>query len=143
MKKRDIVRELLLPVLVGLCSLWLLLDDVFLPNRLMPGFGLMAVIALSLLAQAIGVLVSYNGPRHYLSAALIGAATFGLIPWCAGIGRLAPWLMAVLGGAIYCLTELLAGLICDRFGPGKGNRRAAFLSILLLYLAAQGFQGFL
>lgn len=143
MKKRDIVRELLLPVLVGVCSLWLLLDNVYLPNRLVPSFGLMAMIALSLLAQAIGVLVSYNGPRNYLSAALIGAASFGLIPWCAGVGRLAPWLMAMLGGAIFCLTELLAGLICDRFGPDKGSRRAAFFSILLLYLAAQGFQGLL
>lgn len=143
MKKRDVVRELLLPALVGLCALWLLLDEVFLPNRRMPAFGLMAVIALSLLAQAVGVLVSYGGPRHYISAVVIGAVSFGLIPWCAGVGRLAPWLMALLGGGIYCLTEFLAGLICDRFGPGKGNKCAAFFSILLLYLAAQGFQGFL
>ena len=143
MKKRDILRELLLPVLAGLFALVLLLADVFAPNRLMPHFDLMGIIALSLVAQAIGVLVSYNGPRHYLAAILLGAATFGLIPWCAGVSSLAPWLMAILGGGIYGLTELLAGLICDRFGPAKGGRLSACLSLLLLFLAAQGLHGLL
>ena len=92
-----------LAAVVGLGCLAAVLYRVFLPAAVLPAVGLPAAAACSLLALAAEAYLSKGVPRrNWGLTLLLGALTFGLLPWAAGLTAGTEAVrFAVVGGAAF------------------------------------------
>ena len=98
-----------LAAVVGLGCLAAVLYRVFLSAAVLPAVGLPAAAACSLLALAAEAYLSKGVPRrNWGLTLLLGALTFGLLPWAAGLtaGTEAVRFAVVGGAAFGALTRL-------------------------------------
>ena len=98
-----------LAAVVGLGCLAAVLYRVFLSAAVLPAVGLPAAAACSLLALAAEAYLSKGVPRrNWGLTLLLGALTFGLLPWAAGLtagARL--YTVAIFGTAVLGLVYIL------------------------------------
>ena len=92
-----------LAAVVGLGCLAAVLYRVFLSAAVLPAVGLPAAAACSLLALAAEAYLSKGVPRrNWGLTLLLGALTFGLLPWAAGLTAGTEAVrFAVVGGAAF------------------------------------------
>lgn len=134
--------SLLLTALLSCALLCMLLARSFMPQIILPkasirNFALICLITLALDQQN----ASYTAWRI---GAPIAAADFGLLPWAAGFASSAEiWKNALAGGVVFLLSAQLYASICDRLAVDKAGKCAPPLCALGLFLAMQGFNGFL
>ena len=93
--QKNYTLNILLAAVVGLASLAALLCRVFLPAAILPVVSLPAVAALVLIALVLECYLTKPIPqRDWGVTGLLGALTFGLLPFGAGSG----WSPAAPGG---------------------------------------------
>ena len=120
-----------LAAVLGLGCLAAVLYRVFLSAAVLPAVGLPAAAACSLLALAAEAYLSKGVPRrNWGLTLLLGALTFGLLPWAAGLtaGTEAVRFAVVGGAAFGALTFLFTSLRAPRLRPIRtagppGHRR--------------------
>ena len=141
-----------LAAVVGLGCLAAVLYRVFLPAAVLPAVGLPAAAACSLLALAAEAYLSKGVPRrNWGLTLLLGALTFGLLPWAAGLtaGTEAVRFAVVGGAAFGALTFLFTSLRerlasrRERLASGPSGRLAPLVTAGILFLACQCFAGML
>ena len=112
-----------LAAVVGLGCLAAVLYRVFLSAAVLPAVGLPAAAACSLLALAAEAYLSKGVPRrNWGLTLLLGALTFGLLPWAAGLtaGTEAVRFAVVGGAAFGALTFLFTSrLFSVALPPGR------------------------
>ena len=116
-----------LAAVVGLGCLAAVLYRVFLSAAVLPAVGLPAAAACSLLALAAEAYLSKGVPRrNWGLTLLLGALTFGLLPWAAGLtaGTEAVRFAVVGGAAFGALTIRTAG------PPGHRRHSVSGLPVL-------------
>lgn len=130
-----------LAAVVGLGCLAAVLYRVFLSAAVLPAVGLPAAAACSLLALAAEAYLSKGVPRrNWGLTLLLGALTFGLLPWAAGTEAVR---FAVVGGAAFGALTFLFTSLRERLASGPSGRLAPLVTAGILFLACQCFAGML
>ena len=118
-----------LAAVVGLGCLAAVLYRVFLSAAVLPAVGLPAAAACSLLALAAEAYLSKGVPRrNWGLTLLLGALTFGLLPWAAGLTAGTEAVrFAVVGGAAFGALTFLFTSLRERLasGPAGGGAPGA------------------
>ena len=130
-----------LAAVVGLGCLAAVLYRVFLPAAV----RLPAAAACSLLALAAEAYLSKGVPRrNWGLTLLLGALTFGLLPWAAGLTAGTEAVrFAVVGGAAFGALTFLFTSLRERLASGPSGRLAPLVTAGILFLACQCFAGML
>ena len=133
-----------LAAVVGLGCLAAVLYRVFLPAAVLPA-GPAAAAACSLLALAAEAYLSKGVPRrNWGLTLLLGALTFGLHPWAAGLTAGTEAVrFAVVGGAAFGALTFLFTSLRERLASGPSGRLAPLVTAGILFLACQCFAGML
>lgn len=144
MKRNIYFLNLLHSGLVAALCLWAMLVRTFAPSALIPEISIPLMVLVTVVSLTAEHYLGGGKKRAWLGSALIGAASFALLPLCAGLTLSQPvWLLFLCGGAVFFLTTLLYTSICDRMASGPAAKLAPVANALLLFLAAQFFQGIL
>ena len=111
----------------------------------LPAVGLPAAAACSLLALAAEAYLSKGVPRrNWGLTLLLGALTFGLLPWAAGLTAGTEAVrFAVVGGAAFGALTFLFTSLRERLASGPSGRLAPLVTAGILFLACQCFAGML
>ena len=120
-RKKRILNILLVAVLVR----------TFAPIIIIPALDIPNMVLLSLAALLLDHYVAKNARRCYLCIPVLGALTFGLLPFAA----------CFVGGVVFTVVTLLFTSIQDRLSSGPAAKAAPVLSAVGLYLACQCFMG--
>ena len=133
-----------LAAVLGIAVLIAVLVRTFAPNVIIPALDIPSMTALSLLALLADHYLAKDAKRCYICISLLGALTFGLLPFAAGfVTAMEALKLAVLGGVVFTAATLLFSSIQERLSSGPAAKAAPILSALGLYLAAQIFAGWL
>ena len=136
--QKNYTLNILLAAVVGLASLAALLCRVFLPAAILTVVSLPAVAALVLIALVLECYLTKPIPqRDWGVTGLLGALTFGLLPFGAGLTAGGEAVrLAVVGGAAFLFTTLR-----ERLVSGRAGRLAPLVTGGVLFLACQCFIG--
>lgn len=141
--RKSYLLNIILAAVVGLASLAALLYRVSLPAAILPVVSLPAVAALVLLALVLECyLTKKPARRDWAVTGLLGALTFGLLPFGAGltVGGEAVRLAAV-GGAAFLILTFLFTTLRERLVSGRAGPLAPLVTGGVLFLACQCFIG--
>lgn len=143
-RNRSLLLNVILAAVVGLACLCVLLWRTFAPAAVLPELNVPVVTALSLAALVVERYLAPGARRAWVPLILLGGATLGLLPWCAGLVSAAQALeLCLLGGAVFAVTAMLYTSMADRLSSGPVCRAAPVLSAFLLFLAGQCLTGLL
>ena len=142
MKQNKYLLNTLLTVVVGVAALICLLVRTFAPSVVIPNLDIPNMVLLSLVALLADRYLAGYTKRCYWLVAILGAATFGLLPYAAAFATLTQALKnALVGGVVFTVITALYTSIEDRLSSGPACKAAPILSALGLYLAVQCFAG--
>ena len=144
MKKNTYFLNLLLAVLTAALCLWGMLVKTFAPSVVLPRESIPMMVLLMSIALAAEYYFGGGNKREWIGSTVLSGITFSLLPWCAGLTGDAPlWLLFLCGAAVFTLTTLLYTSMVKRMKSGRCGKAAPAVNALLLFLAAQFFQGIL
>ena len=111
----------------------------------MTRFPFFHALSCSLLALAAEAYLSKGVPRrNWGLTLLLGALTFGLLPWAAGLTAGTEAVrFAVVGGAAFGALTFLFTSLRERLASGPSGRLAPLVTAGILFLACQCFAGML
>ena len=136
--QKNYTLNILLAAVVGLASLAALLCRVFLPAAILPVVSLPAVAALVLECY----LTKPIPQRDWGVTGLLGALTFGLLPFGAGLTAGGEAVrLAVVGGTAFLVLTFLFTTLRERLVSGRAGRLAPLVTGGVLFLACQCFIG--
>ena len=143
--QKNYTLNILLAAVVGLASLAALLCRVFLPAAILTVVSLPAVAALVLIALVLECYLTKPIPqRDWGVTGLLGALTFGLLPFGAGLTAGGEAVrLAVVGGAAFLVLAFLFTTLRGRLVSGRAGRLAPLVTGGVLFLACQCFIGML
>ena len=142
MKNKTYILNTLLAVVLGLSLLVCVLVRTFGPNIILPRLNVPNMVLISLAALIADHYMAPGAKRCWVCIPVLGAVSFGLLPWAACfVGALDALKLALVGGAVFCVTTALFTSIQDRLSSGPAANAAPFMSALGLYLAAQVLSG--
>ena len=114
----------------------------FAPNFIIPTLDVPNLVLVSLAALVLDHYVTGGAKRCWFCVPVLGAVTFGLLPWCACFLVVEEAIkMGIIGGIVFTVTTLLFTSMQDRISTGPMAKLAPLASALGLYLAVQCFAG--
>lgn len=144
MKQNTYFLNILLTITVALTCLVMLLVRVFFPSVLLPQPGIPAMVLLTVLPLAVEHHLGAPKKREWIGSTALAGLTFSVLPLCAGITAGPPvWLLLVCGAAVFAVCTALYSSMSRRMASGPSAKAAPAINALLLFLAAQIFQGVL
>ena len=142
MKKNTYILNTILAAVLGMILLVCVFVRTFAPNVIIPELNVPNMVLISLVALIADHYMAPGAKRCWVCIPVLGAVTFGLLPWAACfVGALDALKLALVGGAVFCVTTALFTSIQDRLSSGPAAKAAPFMSALGLYLAAQVLSG--
>lgn len=114
----------------------------FVPNVVLPKLDIPAIAALSLIALLIESFTAGSKKRCWLVQLVLGAVTFALLPWAAGL-ECAGIRLTVCGTVVFLAITWLFDLAADRLEATVEHKAAVIPAAFVLYLACQCFMGIL
>ena len=144
MKNKTYILNTLLAVVLGLYLLVCVLVRTFAPAIILPKANVPNMVLLSLVALVLDHYLVKDTKRCYICIPVLGALTFGLLPFAAcfvGAGEAIK--LALVGGLTFTVTTWLFTTIQERLSTGPAAKASAFFSAVSLYMAAQCFMGIL
>lgn len=142
MKENKYFLNTSLALVLGLALLVAVLVRTFAPTVIIPELDIPNMVLLSLLALLVDHYVAKNARRCYICIPLLGALSFGLLPFAACfVGALEALKIGIIGGIVFTATTWLFTSIQDRLSSGPAAKAAPILSAVGLYLASQCFMG--
>lgn len=144
MKKQNYILNILLAAVVGVTMLIFLLCRTFQPAVVLPVLNIPNLLALSVIALVLEYYLAPEARRCRICSALLAAATFGLLPWAAGVaGASEIWKLALAGGLVFAAADWLFQSMAERIRSAPLGKAAAIAAGLVLILAGQCFAGML
>ena len=144
MKNKTYILNTLLAVVLGAYLLVCVLVRTFAPNIILPKVNIPNLTLLSLVALVLDHYLAPDAKRCYICIPVLGAISFGLLPFAAcfvGAGEAVK--LALVGGLVFTVTTRLFSTIQERLSSGPAAKASAFFSAVSLYMAAQCFMGIL
>ena len=142
MKKNTYILNTILAAVLGMILLVCVFVRTFAPNVIIPELNVPNMVLISLVALIADHYMAPGAKRCWVCIPVLGVVTFGLLPWAACfVGALDALKLALVGGAVFCVTTALFTSIQDRLSSGPAAKAAPFMSALGLYLAAQVLSG--
>ena len=144
MKNKTYILNTLLAVVLGVYLLACVLVRTFAPNIILPKVNIPNLTLLSLVALVLDHYLAPEAKRCYICIPVLGAISFGLLPFAAcfvGAGEAVK--LALVGGLVFTVTTWLFSTIQERLSSGPAAKASAFFSAVSLYMAAQCFMGIL
>ena len=142
MKENKYFLNTSLALVLGLALLVAVMVRTFAPTVIIPELDIPNMVLLSLLALLVDHYVAKNARRCYICIPLLGALSFGLLPFAACfMGALEALKIGIIGGIVFTATTWLFTSIQDRLSSGPAAKAAPVLSAVGLYLASQCFMG--
>ena len=142
MKENKYFLNTSLALVLGLALLVAVMVRTFAPTVIIPELDIPNMVLLSLLALLVDHYVAKNARRCYICIPLLGALSFGLLPFAACfVGTLEALKIGIIGGIVFTATTWLFTSIQDRLSSGPAAKAAPVLSAVGLYLASQCFMG--
>ena len=142
MKENKYFLNTSLALVLGLALLVAVMVRTFAPTVIIPELDIPNMVLLSLLALLVDHYVAKNARRCYICIPLLGALSFGLLPFAACfMGALEALKIGIIGGIVFTATTWLFTSIQDRLSSGPAAKAAPILSAVGLYLASQCFMG--
>ena len=142
MKENKYFLNTSLALVLGLALLVAVMVRTFAPTVIIPELDIPNMVLLSLLALLVDHYVAKNARRCYICIPLLGALSFGLLPFAACfVGALEALKIGIIGGIVFTATTWLFTSIQDRLSSGPAAKAAPILSAVGLYLASQCFMG--
>lgn len=144
MKQNTYFLNILLTITVALTCLVMLLIRTFFPSVLLPQPGIPAMVLLTVLPLTVEHYLGAPKKRDWVGSTILAGLTFSILPLCAGITADSPvWLLLVCGAAVFVICTALYASMGRRMASGPDAKAAPAVNALLLFLAAQIFQGIL
>jgi hypothetical protein len=142
MKDKTYILNTILTVVLGAAALTAALVRAFAPIVIIPALNVPNMVLVSLAALLLDHYLAPNAKRCYICIPVLGALSFGLIPWAAAfVSGMEAVKLAVVGGVVFTVTTWLYSSIQDRLSTGPAAKAAPFMSALGLWLAAQAMVG--
>lgn len=142
MKDKTYILNTVLTIVLGAAALTAALVRAFAPIVIIPALNVPNMVLVSLAALLLDHYLAPNAKRCYICIPVLGALSFGLIPWAAAfVSGMEAVKLAVVGGVVFTATTWLYSSIQDRLSTGPAAKAAPFMSALGLWLAAQAMVG--
>ena len=142
MKNKTYILNTFLAVVLGIYLVVCIFLRTFAPNIILPKVNIPNLVLLSLVALVLDHYLAPDAKRCYICIPVLGALTFGLLPFAACfVGAGEALKLALVGGLVFTVTTWLFTTIQERLSSGPAAKAAPVLSALGLYLAAQCFAG--
>lgn len=161
MKKKNVFLSDLLVLYVGVILMGMLLLRAFFPVVFIPEpnipdlvFLSMVVLLTELFLKKIEIKrirkerikeerIKKEEQRCYGQIFILGAITFGLLPWCAGfLPANQIFSCAIKGAAVFTISTGLFTAMQERMHTGESGTWTSIIQAFILYLASQGMMGF-
>lgn len=144
MKDKKYILNTVLALVLGTALLIAVLVRTFAPAVIIPQLDIPNMVLLSLAALLIDHYAAPGAKRCYICIPVLGALSFGLLPFAACFVSLAEAVkLAAVGGTVFTATVWLYSSMQDRMSTGPAAKAAPVLSAVGLYLAAQCMMGLL
>lgn len=144
MKQRTYLLNMLLAGVTCAACVAVVLVDTFAPSVLLPHIGLPAMVLLTVVSLAVEHYIGAPEKRDWIGSAILAGLTFSILPVCAGFhGGLSFLKLFLCGTAVFAVTTVLYTSMGRRMASGPKANAAPAVNALLLFLAAQFFQGIL
>lgn len=142
MKQNKYFLNTALAAVLGVALLVCMLLRTFIPAVVLPKLSIPNMVLLSLVALLLDQYLAKSPKRCWPWVILLGALTFGLLPYCASFaGVLDALKLALIGGVTFTVTTFIFTSIQSRLTSGPIAKLAPILSAFGLYLASQAFAG--
>ena len=142
MKENKYFLNTALALVLGVTGVVAVLVRTFAPNFIIPTLDIPNVVLVSLAALVLDHYAAPNAKRCWICIPVLGAVTFGLLPWCACFVVVEDAIkLGIIGGIVFTVTTLLFTSMQDRISTGPAAKAAPLFSALGLYLAVQCFAG--
>lgn len=144
MKNKTYILNTFLAVVLGIYLVVCIFVRTFAPNIILPKVNIPNLVLLSLVALVLDHYLAPGAKRCYICIPVLGALTFGLLPFAACfVGAGEALKLALVGGLVFTVTTWLFTTIQERLSSGPAAKASAFFSAVSLYMAAQCFMGIL
>ena len=144
MKNKTYILNTFLAVVLGIYLVVCIFLRTFAPNIILPKVNIPNLVLLSLVALVLDHYLAPDAKRCYICIPVLGALTFGLLPFAACfVGAGEALKLALVGGLVFTVTTWLFTTIQERLSSGPAAKASAFFSAVSLYMAAQCFMGIL
>ena len=144
MKNKTYILNTFLTVVLGIYQVVCIFVRTFAPNIILPKVNIPNLVLLSLVALVLDHYLAPGAKRCYICIPVLGALTFGLLPFAACfVGAGEALKLALVGGLVFTVTTWLFTTIQERLSSGPAAKASAFFSAVSLYMAAQCFMGIL
>ena len=144
MKNKTYILNTLLALVQRVYLLVSVLDRTIAPHIILPKVNIPNLTLLSLVALVLDHYLAPDAKRCYICIPVLGAISFGLLPFAAcfvGAGEAVK--LALVGGLVFTVTTWLFSTIQERLSSGPAAKASAFFSAVSLYMAAQCCMGIL
>ena len=142
MKNKTYILNTFLAVVLGIYLVVCIFVRTFAPNIILPKVNIPNLVLLSLVALVLDHYLAPGAKRCYICIPVLGAVTFGLLPFAACfVGAGEALKLALVGGLTFTVTTWLFTTIQERLSSGPAAKASAFFSAVSLYMAAQCFMG--
>ena len=140
MKQRTWLLNILLLVEVfGVCAA-VLLTQTFAPSAMLPKVSIPILVLLTAVPLALEHYIGAPAKRNWIGSAALAGLTFAM---GALVTDVAAWVLFLVGAAVFAVVTVLYTSMCRRMKSGLTTKTAPAVNALLLFLAAQFFQGIL
>ena len=144
MKERTYLLNILLAAVVGAACAVGVLVDTFAPFAILPHPGIPLMVLLTVLPLAAEYYIGAPKKRDWIGSTVLAGLTFAVLPACAGMtGGLPLWKLFIVGAVVFAVVTVLYTSMGHRMRSGAKAKAAPAVNALLLFLAAQFFQGIL
>jgi len=144
MKDRTYLLNILLAAVVGVACAVGVLVDTFAPFAILPHPGIPLMVLLTVVPLAAEYYMGVPKKRDWVGSTVLAGLTFAVLPACAGLTAGLPlWKLFVCGAAVFAVSAMLYISMGHRMRSGAKAKAAPAVNALMLFLAAQFFQGIL
>lgn len=142
MKNKMYTLNTLLAAVVGIALLACVIVRAVAPMIILPELDIPNMVLLSLIALVADYYLAKDAKRCYICIPVLGALTFGLLPFAACfVGVLEALKLAVAGAVVFTAITWIFSSMADRLSTGPAAKAAPVVSALGLYLTVQCFMG--
>lgn len=142
MKDKKFLLNSILVIVLGVALLVCAIVRILIPAAVFPKLDIPMIAGLSLITLVIDHYLASGAKRCYPCVFILGALTFGLLPYASAFASLDEmWKLALTGGIVFGATTWIYSSIQDRLSSGAEAKLAPIMSAFGLYLAFQCFAG--
>ena len=144
MKETGYMLNILLAALWGAVLAGFLVCRTLFPAVILPGFDIPLLLGVSLAALLAEHYLHLRAKRPWAGLTALAAATFGLLPLCAGAAAAPEAVkLALSGGTTVLLATALFDSVIERLSSASAAKAAPAAAGFVLFLAGQCFTNIL